>query len=278
MNNVFNFKRFGRLLFKEIWLNKLSILIMLLSLTVLSLLVAYLIPRHYLPLFLNRNPSLIFSVIALIYGMIIITNSFSELNVPEKKIEYLMLPASNLEKLLVKFFYTSVGFLLIYFAAFSFSIMIVKIYLWIFPNSDFWAPIYRPVFMQIYNMSTVVAAVLIFMSLHSVCFFGAIYFKKMELAKVFLSVVGIFVFMEIFLFILNFMPFFKEVVVNYFPLFPKIGTGENISLSFESSSRVMAYIKSSQETSFSIMLYFLPPIFWILSYIRLRETEVVDGI
>ena len=173
MKKQFDIKRFWQTLFREFALNKINILIMLGSLTFLNLLLNYMSqrPYMYLPSWLKGSGIII---ITLIYCMIITSSSFAELNTADRKIDFLMLPSSIVEKFIVKFIYTTIGLLFLSYVALSLSAILVEIYRYIFPN----AGLFKRMF-HIYSYFNFGGFFQMYFALHSLFFFGAIYFKKL---------------------------------------------------------------------------------------------------
>lgn len=275
MKTHFDTKRFSQTLLKEIVLNKTNIIIMLASLTFLSLLVNYISHKPYLPKKLDWLQSDAFPIITLIYSMVVTSNSFSELNVADRKIEFLMMPSTILEKFLVKFFYTTVGYIVLSVAALSFSAIIVELYLSFFPAGSLFEKI-----LHSYNTVNLWEYLRNYLMLHSLLFFGGIYFRKLELGKTFLSVVGCLGTLGIFMGILNMLPFFEKVSPSFFSNLYTVPLNfdNEASVSIQSQIKLMNLTISFFNIAFFAASYILPIFFWILSYIQLKENEVADGI
>src|SRR3989339_1382804 len=127
MKRQFEIKRFLRTFWRELALNKINILIMIASLTFISLLMNLISQRPSLPK-LGRYGIDGFPIVALIYCVIIVSSSFSELNFSDRKIDFLMLPSTTFEKYIVKFIYTTVGFILLSISSVGLSAIIIEIY------------------------------------------------------------------------------------------------------------------------------------------------------
>jgi len=271
MKNQFNLKRFWQTLFRELAFNKTNILIMLASLTFLNLLLNYITQRPYLSKANWLNADI--SVIALIYCMVIISSSFAELNTADRKIDFLMLPSSILEKYLVKFIYTTVGLILLSYVALSLAAVIVELYRYLFPGAGLFKSM-----LHSYSNFKFDRYLQNYFSLHSIFFFGAIYFKKLELGKTFIAAIGIFAALNIYLSLISLLPFFENVNTPLEILNIPLQINVNAVLSIQSMRKIAAVNNNVREIVFIIMLYVLPVFLWALSFIRLQENEVADGV
>ncbi|GEM_PF-2304773 len=272
MKNIFNAKRFFQTFWKEIAFNKINILIMLASLTFLNLLLSYISQRPYFPRmgWLTAGG---FPVIALVYCVIITSSSFSELNTADRKIDFLMLPSSIVEKFIVKFIYTTVGFLLLSYVALSLSAMIVEIYRYLFPNAGLFKRMFHT-----YSHFNFGGFLQIYFALHSLFFFGAIYFKKLELGKTFIAFGGLFAALNIYLSLISLLPFFENVNTPLEILNIPLQINVNAELSIQSLQKITALNSTVKEIVLFALIYFMPVFLWALSFIRLQENEVADGV
>jgi len=116
-----------------------------------------------------------FTIFMFVGGAIFTTGIFSNLGDKRKAIAYLMLPASNFEKLLVAWLYSFVIFQLVYFAGFYIIDFLV-----LSMGKD--AAVKHEViyFVPGFKYSVVFLS---FCWVHSVAFFGAVFFKKMHFIK-----------------------------------------------------------------------------------------------
>ncbi len=272
MKNQFDLKRLLQTLYREFALNKINILIMLASLTFLNLLLSYISQRPYFPRmgWLTAGG---FPAIALVYCMIITSSSFTELNTADRKIDFLMLPSSIIEKYIVKFIYTTIGFLLLCYVALSLSAMMVEIYRYLFPN----AGLFKRMF-HIYSSFNFGAFFQMYFALHSLFFFGAIYFKKLELGKTFIAFAGLFAALNIYLSLISLLPIFENVNTPLEILNIPLQINVNAELSMQSWRKITVLNRTVKEIVSFALLYFMPVFFWALSFIRLQENEVSDGV
>jgi hypothetical protein len=272
MKKQLDLKRLWQTFVREFALNKINILIMLASLTFLNLLLSYISQRPYFPRmgWLTAGG---FPVIALVYCMIITSSSFSELNTADRKIDFLMLPSSIIEKFIVKFIYTTVGFLLLSYVALSLSAMIIEIYRYLFPNAGLFKRMFHT-----YSHFNFGGFLQVYFALHSLFFFGAIYFKKLELGKTFLAFGGLFAALNIYLSLISLLPFFENVNTPLEILNIPLQINVNAELSIQSWHKITALNSTVKEIVLFVLLYFMPVFFWALSFIRLQENEVADGV
>lgn len=177
MNNTFSFARFTQLFIRHTVANyKAYLLSLAMLMGVLFLLIGY--GSTVDGTFLSESTQyLYFIFFFLLSGAIFTSGIFSELNDKRKTIPYLMLPASNFEKYLVAWIYSYVIFQLIFIGGFY---VVECIVFSISNNSVDRSGKILNIFADkgFFNHD-----ILIFSILHSVAFFGAVFFKKLNFIK-----------------------------------------------------------------------------------------------
>lgn len=270
MNNYFNLKRFGLLFLKEVWINKKNIPIMFFSLIILFLLLDFsLLNEFFEKKFLLRHSEL-YPFVVLIYCMVITSTSFAELNSSDRKIDFMMLPASAEEKFLVKLFYTSVVFIIISIAALSISALIVEAIRIILKSEVLFKRI-----LYLYPTYMLLSFVKTYIALHAIFFLGAVFFKKLEFGKTILAILTITAAAVLYLLILNYVPVFKNVISQKVIL-AQFGIVDS-QLSADSMKNSIGFFRQVIHDLYFVFSYILPFVFWGTAYLRFKEEEVDNG-
>jgi len=259
MNEIFNFTRFLNLFKKhtaeqyKTYLMSTGVLIGVLIL-ILGF-ISYSTKGHMGPviqgaMFLNF---LFFS------GTIFTSLIFTDLGDRKKSISTLALPASHFEKYLVAWLYSYLIFQLVFLGCF-YAIDYLAITISNANSSDK---------MEVINVFStdrkVWVSFLIFAILHSICFFGAVFFEKLHFIK---TVFSFFIFIAM-LCLLNpilLHTIFQEEINNGIP-FNMVGLIIN---------KEYIYIEPTQ-TSYiiaAIIAILISVILWISTYFRLKEKQV----
>lgn len=207
-----------------------------------------------------------FAPLLLIGGFIFTSTSFKELHRKETNQNYLLIPASPLEKVLAGLLRSSLGwviFVALWYGVFTlislaFGELILGRH---FPLTS---PLNR-------RMLEVYANYLVLQSLFLV---GAVYFRKNNFFK---TIFSMFLFMIVFSVVIVF--FFRIVFASYFEGFMMI---EENTL-FGPMMEIFLYrneglFKFLEGLSKVVYWGLAAPIAWILTYVRFREVQVKDGI
>ena len=271
MKDIINLRRLSLLITREFALNKKNVFIMISSMTFVSMLVTYLMPHRFSSDGNIYNYYQMYPQVVFLYCAIASAYSFIELNTSDRIIEFIMLPSSTFEKYLTKFIYSTLGYILMGAFALSITSILVRIL-----NAD------NPTDFRI-NVSSLwmnyTFLLQIYFLFHSIFFFGGVCFRKMELAKTFLVIVGlitIFYLCEIFL--TEFFTF-KKVRIHFDLLqqYYEVNNSREF-LTTLSRNKLNRLLWDVRQITAIIGFYILPPLFWILSYLRLKENEVTDGV
>lgn len=274
MNQTLDMKRLWLTIVREFSLNKINLLIIAASMILVSMIVTY-VKGIYSPdtvgyyqhtmRYYNSYP-----IVVVIYSVVVTAFIFYDLNMPDKEIDYLMLPSSSLEKYLTKFLLTTLGFGLL--AGFALSINTMQVN---FLNGGRYPTNYGKIIVPDYWRYLQG-----YLIIHSIFFFGSVYFRKMELAKVILTIISL---MTIIYF---FTQFLREIgLVDLMKLKEYLAIGytgfndeQNQIPTIQSIAKLKDVYVDVESVSQWVLTYLLPPFFWILGFIRLREIEVKDGI
>ncbi|MGE5402818.1 MAG: hypothetical protein ACM3S2_20655 [Ignavibacteriales bacterium] len=273
MSDQFHYNRVLLLLRREVALNRWNIVILFVSLTFISIFTDLNAVKHLLKGVMIGFHNVTYQSFVLVYGIILTALSFSELNSSDRKIEFLMLPSSVLEKYLSKFIYTTFGFLLVALAAFLLSSLIIEVWMLLLGGEYFYGSL-----LSSFSTLSTLPFLQTYIILHSITFFGAIYFRKMEPAKIFLSGIGLIVTIYCFDSLLNQLPFLRNPdSMLEIPI--RVLNSKGLSMVTQRSALAIKkyYLISGSIVSF-VALYLIPLFFWGLAYLRLRESEVRDGV
>lgn len=253
---AFRFDRYLKLLRNEIKFNHRGVFIvtggLFVALTLLSFVVSERVGSD--GEFMN-----IWYALTLIFGGFIYTSiAFRELNQPHTTHLYLMTPASVLEKFLVKWTLTTVGFIVFHFLVFNLFALIAQgvdnydgyTYFKAFEPFGF-AP---RLFMAIY------------FALSSIRLLGAVTYKKYEYFKT--DIVGVFVgFAMLFIFALLFRVIFNDFF-NGWEFSPRIN-----NVIVEPDNGAEHFFENMWEKGQYILWIGLPILFWTVGFFKLKETE-----
>lgn len=271
MNKYIDINRLWALLVRELLLNKRNIPIMFFSMILLFLLLDFSLLNDFFLKGYGLSHSQLYPVVVLIYCLIVTSTSFSEMNSSDRKIDFMMLPASVEEKFAVKFFYTTVVFIIISIAALSISAVIVELIRAILGSEILFKKIFN-----LYSPGMLFGFIKKYLALHAVFFFGAIYFKKLEFGKTILTIVVMLAVLGLYLLILNYIPAFKNTLTQKIIL-QQFGIVDS-QLSAASYMNTLQFFRELRHTVYFISVNILPLVLWGTAYLRLREEEVDNGI
>ncbi len=200
-------------------------------------------------------------------GFIFTSGIFRELHARETVTDYLMLPASSLEKFAERLFIATAGwtlYSLVLFSASSFIIELIKIFL---EKGSGFNP-FNPMDVQLLK------TIPYYLVNSSVFLLGAVYFKKMNFIKTILALFSVF----IFLFIV-----FAAAAHYLWQDEVKVFFADNFIWD-SNSFRARLFGRKIGDTAtvfYNIIrfgyLYLLPPFCWITALVKLGEAEVEDA-
>jgi len=215
----------------------------------------------------NRNFNLndkFFPFVLVIIGLFIASISFGELNDKKRGHFFLILPASSLEKFLSRFLFSTIGYLfLISFVFYTASLCAYGI--------DFYLLDKNQILFNITD-SSIISAILVFLILHSLFFFGAVYFRKLAFLKMILAISGL-IFFAGAIGIIE-MKIILWEHVDVFAL-KNFGLKKGWMIGRSSNQTMLSDLESFKNISLIIIKSGIPTILFILlSYLRLKETEL----
>jgi len=259
MNNIFSLKRFGMLMGKHTAEHYKSYLMSAAVLTGLMAIIGgfiFYVSNGDVP---PKFQFAIFTVPYLFCGLIFTSVVFADYGDRKRSIPLLTLPASNLEKYLVAWIFSFVIFQMVFLIAFytiDYSLLTVykgynkgqiELLNFFAPGYDFWRIFFAYAF------------------LHSISFFGAIFFNKNHFVK---TVLALFVVGLVFTLLnkpIADLVFGFEVVKA--PPFSDVMISENkVDYSVE--------VGSSTQNAINYVLYGLVLAIWTAAYFKLKEKEV----
>lgn len=257
MNKQFNINRFGRLFVKhtaEHYKSYLMSLTVLIGVMVLGgSFIVYIIPGSLDAGF----QSALFLAILFLAGTIFASTIFADYGDRKRSVAALTLPASHLEKYLVAWLYSFVIFLLVFTSSFY---LILVFLLSLKPVTG-----QTPDVFNVFGSQVGFFMFLLFAFLHSVAFFGAIFFEKLHFIKtafVFFLCIGLL------------------YLLNYLILRAFTGSGVLASAPFgnlrltENSKVLIIMIPRERAASVPFGMLALVLLFWTAAYFRLKEKQV----
>lgn len=256
MNNVFSLRRFTQLFINHtVATYRMYLMSFGVLMGILFLIMVYAASVNKF-LLSSGTRQMFFTTFMFLGGSIFTTGIFSNLGDKRKAIAYLMLPASNFEKLLVAWLYSFVIFQVIYIAGFfvvDFLVLSMGNSSGAKSSSMYFGPDfrYRTLFLA-------------FTWIHSMAFFGAIFFRKLHFIKTAFTV---------------FVLILVIVLLNKFSIDMMIGPSVEIGEPFGS---LMIYEgQKSYYLGKTEMVWLIPYLtgmisllLWLGAYFKLKETEV----
>ncbi len=257
INSILNFNRIFYLIRNEVFSNYRKIL------TIFGALAAILFVIMIFNRFFQSTADIYtgwFGNVLIIGGLIYASSMFSDLHHPQKGIQYIMLPASMEEKLLSKLIMGTIGYTLtviVFFYLFSLIMSCFSLLI-----SGHVTALFNPL------VSNVGWEILNFIVIQSVFMLGSVYFKRSPFFK---TILALFVF-----FFLASICGILIIRLVYHDFFGKFINGGSMNLNIPD---ITGYINNSFARNIpgiaKILYWFvMAPVFWVVSYFRLKETEV----
>jgi hypothetical protein len=276
INNTFSAGRFGAYLEKHLVDNYRFYLMSIVVLT--GLLLCMLIFVGILePSFTRYSDLLPFYMGGLyVAGLIFTSMSFNELANKPHGIDYLLLPASHLEKFLTTLLITTIGFLLVYHVAFLLAAKamdtIISIRTGAHMRNDLTKSEGHDEWQWNYYFWVVAQAIF---------FLGAVYFHKYSLIKT----AFFFIIFMLLLFIINTLftqIFFHKHMPDWRQHFPLVTATVETDQTYTIAADTRIHHTSASlmlpENIANILLfmgkYFIAPMLWTIAYFRLRDKEI----
>lgn len=209
-----------------------------------------------------------FPMVLMIGGIIVTSLAFIDLHLPEKSQAYLMLPVSAADRVIERVLTTNLFFVLAVSLAYGlFSLVAAGLGELLIGRSF---GLYLPV------SGEGLEAIKGYALLHAIFLFGAVYFRRKNLLKTLLSlaVLGMaFAFFSAFLAWIAFGDYRDMAAAG---LFSGMAIDDGLV-----ASQMMRFADLARTLSRILRFFFtyaLTPILWVLTWLRLRETEVVHGV
>ncbi|RKX92611.1 MAG: hypothetical protein DRP84_09735 [Spirochaetes bacterium] len=268
INNYLTGKRVALLVRKDIYMEKKFIAIISVTITLLIFISSFLSATS------RNNPNFhtsFFTFILYTIGIAITSKIFSDMHSLKKNHFWYMLPASDLEKTISKFILSAVIWpigLLILYSVISLLTGSINRTIFGYSNNPI-LPISYGIWIRIGN----------YILIQSLFFYGAALFKRHQLIKMGISIL----LFTLLLFIIA-MIIFRSVVGENpghfsFHQFYQWGNSYshsfNMSIDTENLRRVLEIIKRALKIFY---LFLMAPIFWILTYLKVRKNEASNGV
>jgi hypothetical protein len=274
-NNILSASRFGAYLKKHLVDNYRLYVMSLIVLTGL-LLFALLFAVFAEPSIHTYTDLIPFFLIGLyVAGLIFTSKSFDELGNKSRGMDYLLLPASHLEKFLTTLLITTIGFLSVYHVAFFLAVKAGESILSLRNGT----PLINDLAYNRQANGWYINYFIWFVA-QAMFLLGTVYFQKYSLIKTvlcfFIFLTGMYLINAIFAQI-----FFQKYMRDWKQQFPFIGV--NIFLPRNMEAHTVQYSmnfvmlelpKRAWKPLLYFFEYFVPPILWTVAYFKLRDKEI----
>ena len=260
MNSIFSFQRFGNLMKKQFaeyykaYLMGAGVLVGLMTLAC-----TFIVDATKEPLGLDSQRDL-FNITLMIVGAIFTSASFTDAGEKKQAIYLLTLPATLFEKYLVRWVISYLVFLVVF---------IVLYYIVIIPFAGLYHGSGKETggIVNIVNEHNFEIAMIYYSLVHSLMFFGAIFFRKIHLIKTAFSIFGILV-------VLNAI---NSVMIKQMLGLRSIDIRSNMFATLniqESDGFHSMNAGPSVELMVNIMWVSITLVLWTAAYFRLKEKQV----
>ena len=257
MKKQFNLSRFNRLFIKHTVEHYKSYLMSLLVLIGVMLLggvfIIYMINE---PMNVSSQNAF-FTIILLLAGTIFASTVFAQLGDKKKAMVWLTLPASHFEKYLVVWLYSFLLLIIVYTGSFYLVLL--------FLNTVKHFPGHQNEVLNIFSKGGGLQVFLLFGLLHSIAFYGAVYFEKLHFIKTaFIFFIGL----GILIAINNFVQ--RALMGNFIMMNVPFGG----AMFMENHQTKAINITEAQQGHILILVAVLTILFWAAAYYRLKEKQV----
>jgi hypothetical protein len=256
MKNTFSLYRFGSLFKKH---TKEHYRIYLMSIAVLFGVMilggSFLVYMADVQLDKNMQTFLFFTILILA-GTIFTSSIFADLGEKKKAVAWLTLPASQIEKYMVAWIYSFLFFILVYTLTFYVALFFALNLQHVHSHHQF--------ILYVFDKQTLLFY-LVYAFLHSIAFFGAVYFEKLHFIK---TAFSFFIMMGI-LILVN-KTLLSVLVGRTVEASPPFG-----NMRFADDNQIVDIKIESQNSPFMLyLMIILALIFWVAAYYRLKEKQV----
>lgn len=197
-----------------------------------------------------------YALILFVGGFLLSSNAFQEVQTAPRGYTYLLLPASLLEKFVSKLLVTSVGYALVTGLLYTLLSILAKLLATLLFGQS----------LPVFNLldASVIKMMGVYCILQSIFLFASIYFRRHAFTKIVLAGFAL-----LFVYSLVLM-FFVRVI--YSPYFNGMHWGKTmLHLDYWELPSIFLGLVAVVKWSFYLLL---APYFWLLAYLRLKETEV----
>ncbi|QHS61008.1 hypothetical protein [Chitinophaga agri] len=267
-NNVFSPARFGLYMRKHLLDNYRLYAMSVIVLAVLSLILLLVSSTDNFSITASGLVP-IFFIMLFITGLIFTSLSFGELGNKPQGIDYLLFPASQLEKFLSTLLVTTVGFLLVYHLAFYIAYQVMDMI--VFAKRD----VHIVNDLRNYLQDTPAYYwYYAWFGAQGFMLLGAVYFQKYSFIKTLflltLFLGALYLVNTVFVFL-----FFGGKMREWYEHVPFIGVNiTNGGTPVASGNTMLIIPEPLQHTFLFLVKYILPPMLWTLAYARLRDKEI----
>jgi hypothetical protein len=269
MNQVFNFQRFARLVNRN-WADnkKRYVLSILAFIGLLSLWYMFLLMVENNPVFRVEFQVGVYFFCLYLGGAIFASQYFRDLGSKSKGINYLMTPASILEKFLCSLLYGIVMLFIVLTLAFYFvDVIIISVSNMI--NESLGKPLPRSEVANVFvahksNKDLPAYLFLAFLAIQSFFLLGSVYFKNYSFIK---TAIAFFILFIVFVSIEGY--FQRNILRGGF-----INHVREYRVLSDAPYRLVKLPTWLSGVTFGLLKYALPPIFWCTTYFRLKEKEI----
>jgi hypothetical protein len=235
--NCFSFKRVFLLIKADLTLYRNAIFIGLASLAALIVLGSLISPSNMFSV--DQNPSLFLLLLGI--GYWVSSVSFRGIHRNPDGLFLLTLPASSAEKLLAKWLVTSVGYIILALMSYTIVYWILAAVAFIFGRASHFVRL--PISIYIWRI------IFDYVTLQSIFLMGSIYFKRYAFIKTIFSVICISILMTILAGLIDKL-FWPDFVID------------------------LHFVSGGGSASSYVIKFAVAVIFWSVSYLRLRESEI----
>lgn len=202
-------------------------------------------------------------------GILFSSNALTDIHKKGKGYPWVLTPASQIEKYLERFLFSTVGIIIYTLAAYWVFSLVCEGTAWLlFKRTN---PLFNPFTVQL--LKTMAAYIVV----QSLFFFGSIYFKKLNFIKTVLAMFIVTIVLTL-LALLFFRIFFGSYF-HGFSLTQEIQDAiEGVWLRPETASIITPFIKTCEIIGKILFWGITAPFFWIAGYFKLIETEVRNGV
>jgi hypothetical protein len=284
MNNTFNFKRFGLVFRKDLMENgKRYILLFLTMLGIMTIILTWQSLDYYSSVkkfgsnYENINTNLLLSLSAIfgVFGLLFASTFMSPMNSKTKRIAYLISPSSNLEKFLSRWIIVTIGYIIAFFITLWITdVLRVGICSARFPDLEVkFLDLTKLIFTgegwknneYVFEKDLFIIVISMYFLFRSIFILGSTFWEKAGFIKTFTAGTVI---------SLAFILLCRWAILLCYEDFDRFG---NVLNSFEPINKER--INREQAiifTAFVISAFTLTN--WILSFFRLRESEIIKRI